>query len=417
MFVKRGIDTAIDAAVEALRDMATAVETEDEMRNVASIAGNSEAIGDVVAEAMQEVGKDGVITVEESKGLDTTLKLVEGLQFDKGYLSPYMVTNTETMEAVFENPLILIYEKKISAVADIVPVLEQVIQAGRPVVLIAEDIEGEALATLVVNKLRGALQAVAVKAPGFGDRRKAMLEDIAILTNGTFISEDLGITLDSIEVQMLGSADRVTVTKDDTTIIEGAGSADAIRSRIDQIRSEIERTDSNYDREKLEERLAKLSGGVAVIEVGASTETELKEKQHRFEDALSATRAAVQEGIVPGGGTGLVRAIGALDKVDAEGDIAIGVEIVRKTLSSPLRQIAENAGYEGSVVVNDVVKAKKAEGFNARTGEIEDLLKAGIVDPLLVTRYALENAGSIAGMILTTESLIAEAEEEEEDED
>ncbi len=417
MFIKRGIDKGVAAAVEALRSMATSVSTESEMRNVAAIAGNSEAIGDVVAEAMQEVGKDGVITVEESKGLETTLKLVEGLQFDKGYLSPYMVTNTESMECVFENPLILIYEKKIGAIADIIPMLEKVIQAGRPIVIIAEDVEGEALATLVVNKLRGALQAVAVKAPGFGDRRKAMLEDIAIVTNGTFISEDLGITLDSVQPEMLGSAERVTVSKDETTIIEGAGSADAIRSRIEQIRTEIERTDSNYDREKLEERLAKLSGGVAVIEVGASTETELKEKQHRFEDALSATRAAVQEGIIPGGGASLVRAIPALDKVEAEGDIAIGIDIVRKSLSAPLRQIAENAGYEGSVIVKDVADAKKNFGFNARTGVVEDMLKAGIIDPLLVTRYALENAGSIAGMILTTESLIAQAPKSDEDED
>jgi chaperonin GroEL len=418
MFIKRGIDRGVDAAVQALRDMAADVATEDDMRNIASIAGNSETIGDVVAEAMQEVGKDGVITVEESKGIETSLKLVEGLQFDKGYLSPYMVTNPEKMEAVLENPAILIYEKKISSVADIVPVLEKIVQGGRQLLIIAEDIDGEALATLVVNKLRGALQVVAVKAPGFGDRRKAMLEDIAIVTNATFISEELGITLENIDMDMLGQAERVTVTADDTTIIEGAASHDAIRARISQIRNEIEKTDSNYDREKLEERLAKLSGGVAVIEVGAATETELKEKQHRFEDALSATRAAVQEGIIAGGGTSLINAIPALDAVKAEGDIAIGVEIVRKALSAPLRQIADNAGHEGSVVVREVaVSKKKNYGFNARTGEFEDLVKAGIIDPLLVTRYALENAGSVAGMILTTESLIAEQEEDEEDED
>ncbi len=417
MFVKRGIDKAVAAAVEALREMATQVSTEEDMRNVAAIAGNSEAIGDVVSEAMQEVGKDGVITVEESKSLDTTLKLVEGLQFDKGYLSPYMVTNPEKMEAVLEDPLILIYEKKISAVADLVAVLEKVVQAGRALLIIAEDVEGEALATLVVNKLRGALQAVAVKAPGFGDRRKATLEDIAIVTNGTFISEELGITLDNVEVEMLGQAERVTVTADDTTIIEGAASQDAIRARINQLRAEIERTDSNYDREKLEERLAKLSGGVAVIEVGAATETELKEKQHRFEDALSATRAAVQEGVIAGGGSSLVAAIPSLDAIAAEGDEAIGVEIVRRALSAPLRQIADNAGHEGSLIVRDVASSKKDHGFNARTGQIENLVKSGIIDPLLVTRYALENAGSIAGMILTTESLIAEAEEKEDEDE
>ncbi len=418
MFVKRGIDKGVAAAVEALRGMAVEVNTEDDMRNVASIAGNSEAIGDVVAEAMQEVGKDGVITVEESKGLETTLKLVEGLQFDKGYLSPYMVTNAEKMEAVLDNPVILIYEKKISSVPDLVPVLEKIVRAGRPLLIIAEDVEGEALATLVVNKLRGALQAVAAKAPGFGDRRKAMLEDIAIVTNGTFVSEDLGIQLENVELEMLGQAERVTVTADETTIIEGAGSQDAIRARINQIRTEIEKTDSNYDREKLEERLAKLSGGVAVIEVGAATETELKEKQHRFEDALSATRAAVQEGIIAGGGASLVAAIPSLDSVDTEGDEAIGLDIVRKALSAPLRQIAENAGHEGSVTVNEVAKSKKkGYGFNARTGQFEDLAKAGIIDPLLVTRYALENAGSIAGMILTTESLIAEAPKDDKEED
>jgi chaperonin GroEL len=417
MFLKRGMDRAVATIIEALREMAVEVSTEEDMRNVAAIAGNSEAIGELVAQAMQEVGKDGVITVEESKSLETALKRVEGLQFDKGYLSPYMVTDTEKMEAVLEKPLILIYEKKISTVADLVPVLEKVVRAGRPLVIIAEDVDGEALATLVVNKLRGALQAIAVKAPGFGDRRKAMLEDIAIVTNGTFLSEQLGIKLENVELDMLGEAERVSITADETTIIEGAGSLDAIRARMNQLRTEIEKTDSNYDREKLEERLAKLSGGVAVIEVGAATETELKEKQHRFEDALSATRAAVEEGIIAGGGASLVHAIPVLDAVEAEGDEATGVEIVRKALSAPLRQLAENAGEEGSVIVSDVSRAKKNWGYNVRAGKLENLLKAGIIDPLMVTRFALENAGSIAGMVLTTEGLVAQAPEEEEDED
>ena len=418
MFVKRGMDLAVATVIDALREMAVEVTTEEDMRNVAAIAGNSEAIGELVAQAMQEVGKDGVITVEESKSLETGLKRVEGLQFDKGFLSPFMGTDAEKMEAVMEMPLSLIYEKKISTVADLVPVLEKVVQAGRPLVIIAEDVDGEALATLVVNKLRGALQAVAVKAPGFGDRRKAMLEDIAIVTNGTFLSEQLGIKLENIELDMLGEAERVTITADETTIIEGAGSQDAIRARMNQLRNEIEKTDSNYDREKLEERLAKLSGGVAVIEVGAATETELKEKQHRFEDALSATRAAVQEGIIAGGGASLVHAIPSLDGLEADGDQAIGVEIVRKSLSAPLRQLADNAGYEGAIIVSDVSRTEKKNwGFNARTGELENLVKSGIIDPMMVTRFALENAGSIAGMVLTTEGLVAQAPEEEEDED
>lgn len=417
MFIKRGIDTAVAKAIEALREMATPVKTPEEMRNVASIAGNDDAVGAVVAEAMEEVGKDGVITMEESNGIDTTLKLVEGLQFDKGYLSPYLVTKPETMEAILEKPLILIYDRKISSVQDLVPVLEKVVSSGRALLIIAEDIEGEALSTLVINKLRGALHAVAVKAPGFGERRKAQLEDIAIVTNGTFVNEQLGINLENLDIDMLGEAERVVVTSDNTTIVEGAGSQKAIQDRITQLRHEIAATDSNYDREKLEERLAKLSGGVAVIEVGAATETELKEKQHRFEDALSATRAAVAEGIVPGGGTALVSAIPALDEIEADGDVAIGVDIVRRALESPLRQIATNAGYEGAIVARDVVKAKKNWGFNARTGEYENLVKAGIIDPVQVTRYALENAASIAGMILTTESLIAQAPEKTDDDE
>ncbi len=416
MFVKRGIDIAVDAAIKALREMAIEVSTKDDMFHVAAIAGNDEEIGKIVANAMEEVGKDGVITVEESQGTETTLDLVEGMQFDKGYLSPYMITEREQMAAVLEDPFILLFEKKIGSIADIIGVLEQVVQSGRPLLIIAEDVEGEALATLVVNKLRGALIAVAVKAPGFGDRRKRQMEDVAILTNGTFISEDLGINLENVTLDMLGTATQVKITKDDTTIIEGAGSAQAIRARIDQIRREIEDTDSNYDREKLEERLAKLSGGVAVIRVGAATETELKERQHRFEDALSATRSAVAEGIVPGGGVALVNVIPAVEKARATGDERIGVNIVRNALSSPLHQIAENSGAEGSVVVRHVLDSEDNDvGFNALTEKCENMVEAGIIDPLMVTRAALENAASIAGMIMTTEGLLAEIEEEEEE--
>ncbi len=414
MFVKRGIDLGVQAIVKALRDMALEVSTKDEMYNVASIAGNDSEIGRVVANAMEEVGKDGVITVEESQGTETTLELVEGMQFDKGYLSPYMITDAEQLAAVLDEPVILLYEKKISTAKDIVPVLEQIVQAGKSLLVVAEDIEGEALATLVVNKLRGALQACAVKAPGFGDRRKRTMEDLAILTGGTFISEELGLKLENITLDQLGTAKQVRVTKDDTTIIEGGGSTKAIQARIEQIREEIEETDSNYDREKLEERLAKLSGGVAVIRVGAATETELKEKQHRFEDALSATRAAVEEGIVAGGGVALLNAMPALDKVKAKGDERIGVDILRSALSEPVRQIAENTGLEGSVVVQNLLDADKPGwGLNAITGNYEDMTEAGIIDPLKVTRSALENAASVAGMILTTEGLLAEAPEKE----
>ncbi len=416
MFVKRGMDRAVDAAVEALREMSIEVKTRDDMFHVASIAGNDEQIGKIVADAMEEVGKDGVITVEESQGTETELELVEGMQFDKGYLSPYMITDREQMAAVLEDPYILLFEKKISSVADIIDVLEQVVQAGRPLVVIAEDVEAEALATLVVNKLRGTLDAVAVKAPGFGDRRKRQMEDIAVLTNGTFISEDLGIKLENVKLDMLGTASQVRVTADDTTIIEGAGSAQAIRARIEQIRREIEETDSNYDREKLEERLAKLSGGVAVIRVGAATETELKEYQHRFEDALSATRAAVAEGIVPGGGVSLARVRSALDKVKGTGDEEIGVNILRHALTAPLRQIAENSGEEGSVIVEHVLNEDDPMiGFNAVSGKYESMIEAGVTDPLMVTRAALENAASIAAMVMTTEGLLAEIEEEDED--
>ena len=387
MFVKRGMDKAVAATVEKMRGMAVEVKTPDQMRNVASIAGNSELVGAMVADAMTEVGKDGVITVEESKSIEDRLELVEGMQFDKGYLSPYMMTNRENLSAILENPYILLYEKKISVAMDIIPLLEQVLQAGRPLLIICEDVEGEALATLVVNKLRGALNAVAVKAPGFGDRRKAMLEDIAILTGGTFITEDLGLKLDGIRLDQLGRAGRVTVTADDTTIVEGAGSPASIKGRIEQIRRQIAETDSDYDREKLEERLAKLSGGVAVIEVGAATETELKEKKHRVEDALSATRAAVEEGIIAGGGAALLHSAEALDELEVtDEDEKIGVEIIRGALAQPMRMIAENGGFEGSVIVAQAAKKGAKIGFNAATGEFEDMLKAGITDPLKVTR-------------------------------
>jgi len=413
MFLKRGIEKAVSAIVEALRDRAIDVKTPEEMKQVAAIAGNDPQIGELVAEAMREVGKDGVITVEESQGIETTLELVEGMQFDKGYLSPYMATDKESLTAELEDPVILLYEEKISNVNEIVPLLERVVQANKALLVVAEDVEGEALATLVVNKLRGALDVVAVKAPGFGDRRKETLEDIAILTDGTFLSEDLGVKLENVTLDMLGTASRVIVTNDDTTLIEGAGSADAIKGRIEQLRRAIEETDSTYDREKLEERLAKLAGGVAVIHVGAATETELKEKQHRYEDALSATRVAVEEGIVPGGGAALVHAIPALDDVAAEDDDEqTGIDIVRKALESPLRQLADNAGFEGSVVVRRVAKKDPDVGFDVLSGEYTNMVKAGIVDPLRVTRAALENASSIASMILTTESVLAEIEEE-----
>jgi len=413
MFLKRGIEKAVSAVVEVLRKRAIDVNTPDEMKQVAAIAGNDPQIGELVAEAMREVGKDGVITVEESQGIETTLELVEGMQFDKGYLSPYMITNKENLTAELEDPVILLYEEKISNVNEIVPLLERVVQANKAMLVVAEDVAGEALATLVVNKLRGALNIVAVKAPGFGDRRKATLEDIAILTDGTFLSEDLGVKLENVTLDMMGTASRVVVTHDDTTIIEGAGSADAIKGRIEQLRRAIEETDSNYDREKLEERLAKLAGGVAIIHVGAATETELKEKQHRYEDALSATRVAVEEGIVPGGGAALLHAIPTLDDVATEDpDEQIGIDIVREALESPLRQLADNAGFEGPVVVRRVATRDPDIGFDVLSGEYTNMVKAGIVDPLRVTRAALENASSIASMILTTESVLAEIEKE-----
>ena len=412
MMVKKGIDLAVEAAVECIKSVATPVDAKDAIVQVATNSAKNAVIGELIAEAMDKVGKDGVITVEESKGTQTSLELVVGMQFDKGYISPYFVTDTERMEAVIDEPMILLYEKKISAIADLIPVLEKVARMGRPLVIIAEDIEGEALATLVLNKIRGTINAVAVKAPGFGDRRKAMMEDIAILTNGKFITEDLGIKLENVDLTVLGSAKRITVTKDDTTIVEGKGAGAAIQGRVSQIKRQIEETDSDYDREKLQERLAKLSGGVAVIKVGAATETELKEKKHRFEDALSATRAAVEEGIVPGGGVTLIRAIAAVDKLVTEGDVKIGVNIIRRALEEPTRCIADNAGVEGSVIVEYVKNADGNIGYNAVTGEYEDMLKAGIVDPAKVTRSALQNAASIGAMVLTTECLVAEKKED-----
>jgi chaperonin GroEL len=412
MLVKRGIDRAVEAAVAEIQSIATPVETKEAIRQVATNSAKNTQIGDMIAEAMDKVGKDGVITVEESKGTQTSLELVDGMQFDKGYISPYFVTDPERMEAVLDEPLLLFYEKKISAVADLIPLLEKVARMGKPLVIVAEDVEGEALATLVVNKLRGTINSVAVKAPGFGDRRKAMMEDMAILTGGKFITEDLGIKLENVDVSLLGNAKRVTVTKDDTTIVDGAGDKHAIDGRIALIKRQIEETESDYDREKLQERLAKLSGGVAVIKVGAATETELKERKHRYEDALSATRAAVEEGIVPGGGVTLLRVIKAVEKLEAEGDEKIGINIVRRALEEPARCIADNAGVEGSVIVEHIKNAGGNIGFNAMTGEYEDMLKAGIVDPAKVTRSALQNAASIGSMVLTTECLVAEKKEE-----
>lgn len=411
--VKRGIDKAVAAAVEALRANAIAVSDADMVAQVAAISGNNDKeIGQLIADALDKVGKDGVITVEESKGTQTTLDVVEGMQFDKGYISPYFVTDAERMEAVLENPAILLYEKKISAVQDLIPVLEQVSQMRRPLLIVSEDIEGEALATLVVNKIRGILNVVAVKAPGFGDRRKAMMEDIAILTGGKFITEDLGIKLENVDASMLGSAKKVVITKDDTTLVEGAGSSAEVKGRIDLIRKQIDASDSSYDKEKLQERLAKLAGGVAVIQVGAATETELKEKKHRYEDALSATRAAVEEGIVAGGGVALINILPALVDVACDNsDEQVGVTIVRRALEQPLRTIAENAGLEGSVVVNKVKDLPVGHGYNALTEEYGDMIGFGVIDPVKVTRFALSNAASIASMILTTESLVAEKPE------
>ncbi len=409
--VKRGIDKSVEIVIAEIKKIAQPIKDKSQVEFVATIAGNDAEIGKHVAEAMDKVGKDGVITVEESKGRETNLEVVEGMQFDRGYISPYFVTDPERMEAILENPLILIHEKKISNAQDFLPFLEKAAQARRPIVVIAEDIEGDALATIVLNKIRGVLQIAAVKAPGFGERRKAMLEDIAVLTKGQFISEDLGTKLDNVGIEMLGTAKKVVITKEETTIIEGAGSKEDVMGRIGQIKSQIENTDSNYDREKLQERLAKLSGGVAVIKVGASTETELKEKKHRYEDALSATRAAVEEGIVPGGGVTLLAAAKALETTDLTGDELTGANIVRRALEEPLRTIAENAGLEGSVIVEKVRNAPAGHGLNAVNGEFVDMVNAGIVDPAKVTRSTVQNAASIAGLVLTTEALVVEKPE------
>ncbi len=415
MGLRRGITAGVDAAVDALRAQSKEISGREEIAHVAAISAADPEIGDMIAEAMDKVGKDGVITVEESQTFGLELETVEGMQFDRGYISPYFVTDQDRMEVVLEEPFILLCNKKISAVSDLLPLLERTVQSGKPLLVVAEDVEGEALATLVVNKIRGTLKVAAVKAPGFGERRKAMLEDMAILTGGQVVSDELGIKLENIDLDMLGNARKIVVTKDDTTIVDGGGSSDTIKARINQIRQEIDRTDSDWDREKLQERLAKLAGGVAVIKVGAATEVELKEKKHRIEDALSATRAAVEEGIVPGGGVALLRAEGAIEKAAAalEGDARTGALIVKDSVSAPIRWIAHNAGYEGSVIVEKVRSGKGANGFNAATGEHGDLLKAGIVDPLKVTRSALQNAASIASMILTTEVLVVEKPEEE----
>jgi chaperonin GroEL len=412
--LKRGIEQAVEVAVEEIKKLHKDVKGEMIAQVGTISANNDKQIGNIIAEAMKKVGKDGVITVEESKTMETTLEVVEGMQFDRGYLSPYFVTDPERMECVLEEPRIVIHEKKISSMKDLLPLLEQTAKAGKPLLIIAEEVEGEALATLVVNKLRGTLHCAAVKAPGFGDRRKAMLEDIAILTGGRAITEDLGIKLENVRMEDLGRAKKVTIDKDNTTIVEGAGKASAIEGRVKQIRTQIEETTSDYDKEKLQERLAKLVGGVAVIKVGAATETELKEKKARVEDAMHATRAAVEEGIVSGGGTALIRCTPALDRIKAEGDEAIGVNIVKRALEEPLRQIAHNAGHEGAVVVGRIRESKDDNfGFNAETSEYGDLVKMGVIDPAKVTRLALQNAASVAGLMLTTEALVAEVKEEE----
>ncbi len=412
--LKRGIERAVDQVVENIASQSKEVSGKDQIARVATISAGDDDIGDVIADAIEKVGKDGVVNVEEGQTFGMDLEFTEGMQFDKGYISPYMVTDQDRMEATLEDPYILIANQKIGSVRDVLPVLEQVIQSGKPLLIIAEDVEGESLATLVVNKLRGTFTGVAVKAPGFGDRRKRMLEDIAILTKAEVITEEMGLKLENTQVSQLGHARRVVVGKDNTTIVDGAGDADAIKGRINQIKAEIENTDSDFDREKLQERLAKLSGGVAVVKVGAATETEMKEKKHRVEDALQATRAALEEGIVPGGGVALLQAVDAVSIDDVEDDDEkTGARIVLRALEEPLRQIAENAGLEGSVVVNDVRKAKAGEGLNAATNEIVDLVAAGVIDPAMVTRSALQNAASIAKNILTTEAIVAEVPEKE----
>ena len=413
--IQRGVQKAVDAAVAQLAKISQKVTSKDEIQQVATVSANWESsIGEIIADAMDQVGKDGTITVEEARSIETTLEVVEGMQFDKGYLSPYFMTDADTQECKLEDAYVLLYEKKISSLKDIQPILEKVVAAGnKPLLLVAEDIEGEALATLVVNRIRGTLKICAVKAPGFGDRRKAMMEDIAILTGGKFITEDLGLKLDGIELSDLGTAANIVVEKENTIIIDGGGKAKTIKGRIDQIRRQIEETTSDYDREKLQERLAKLAGGVAVINVGAATESEMKEKKARVEDALHATRAAVEEGIVPGGGTALLRTIPAIEKLKLEGDEQIGVDILRNAVEAPLRSLAANAGLEGAVIVNDVQSKKGNNGFDVATEEYTDLIKAGVVDPAKVTRSALQNASSIAALLLTTECLITDVPEEE----
>ncbi len=415
MDLKRGIDLAIKKVVENLQAASKEVEGREEIAQVGSISANSDmTIGNLIADAMEKVGKDGVITVEEAKGTETELEIVEGMQFDRGYLSPYFVTDSESMESVMEDPLILIHDKKISAMKDLLPVLEKVAQAGKGLVIIAEDLEGEALATLVVNKIRGTLKVAAVKAPGFGDRRKAMLEDIAILTNGTVISEERGFKLENATMEYLGSAKKIVMDKDNTVIVEGAGATEDIKKRVNEIKSQIENTTSDYDREKLQERLAKLSGGVAVLKIGASTEIEMKEKKARVEDALHATRAAVEEGIVAGGGVALVRAVASLDKLEGSNlDQTTGIKIIKNALSEPLKQIVYNAGLEGAVVLNKVLEGKDDYGFNAATEEYENMVAAGVIDPTKVTRTALENAASVSSLLLTTEAVVYEKPEEE----
>ncbi len=418
MALKRGIDKAAAKVVETVKKMAKAIKGKEDITAVGAIsANNDQSIGQLLSDALEKVGKEGVITVEEAKGLKTELEVVEGMQFDRGYSSPYFATDAERMEVVLKEPYILLFEKKISAVKDLVPVLEKVARLGKPLLIISEDIEGEALATLVVNKIRGVLQIAAVKAPGFGDRRKALMEDIATLTKGKFISEDLGVKLENVDLDMLGTAQRIVIDKDNTTIVGGAGAQKDIKARCEQIKAEIERSDSDYDKEKLQERLAKLSGGVAVVKVGAATEVEMKEMKARIEDALHATRAAIEEGIVPGGGVALLRSIASLDEIKASGDEATGVQIVRRALQEPARKIAHNAGVDGSVVVKRVLEGKGSFGFNAQTCEYSDLVEDKVIDPAKVVRVAVENACSIAGLILTTECVIAEKKKEVKNED
>ena len=409
--VRRGIDKATRAAVEALKKMSHDVKTKDDIAQIASISADNKEVGKLIADAMEKVGNDGVITLEDSRGVDTSVDVVEGMSFDRGYMSQYMVTDNDKMEADLDNPYILITDKKISNIQDILPLFQSVVQEGRALLIIADDITGEALPTLVLNKIRGTFNVVAVKAPGFGDRRKAQLQDIAVLTGGTVISDDLGMNLKDATVDQLGQANKVTVTKDSTTIVDGAGAKEAIAERVDQIKQAISKATSDFDKEKLQERLAKLSGGVAVVRVGAATETEMKEKKYRIEDALNATRAAVQEGFVPGGGTALVNVLPALDKVEATGDEATGVQIVKAALEAPVRQIAENAGVEGSVIVNQLKSEKPGIGYNAADGKFEDMVEAGIVDPTKVTRSALQNAASVSALLLTTEAVVADKPE------